>query len=114
MRAVLPFLAAAALSACSLTSVSMTRIHDDPRPLVQKPAGVVELYASGPPQRPYVETAVLQAEGMSSDAALAELRATAGRLGCDGLVITPADRGSGLSHVSAWRGVCLVYPEAGH
>jgi len=114
MRAVLPLLTVAALTACSTTHVWMTRLHDDPRPLFQKPDTAVEVFASGPPQRPYIETAVIQSDGLSSSDTLAGLRAAAGRMGCDGLVITPADRGSGINHVSAWRGVCLVYPDTGH
>ena len=116
MRPALLLLAAtapAALSACSMSYTKATRLHDDPRPLFQRPATAVEIFAAAPPPHPYVETAVLQSEGSSSGSTLATLRDAAGHMGCDGLVVAPADRGSGIHHVSAWRGVCLVYPEAG-
>ncbi len=61
-----------------------------------RPAQTVMVFSTSLPERPYVEVGVLQARqssGFSLDEMpdiIAEMRAEAGRLGCDGLVVNGA------------------------
>ena len=48
----------------------------------------VEIFTTGAPTRPYVETALIEArQGGDEGAVFTDLRARAGALGCDGLVL---------------------------
>ncbi|MBA3459406.1 MAG: hypothetical protein H0T46_05560, partial [Deltaproteobacteria bacterium] len=81
------------LSACG-TSIRATTINPSPYGMRPRPPETVELFTSGPPQdRRFVDVAYLEAEQDSpysfDDTAefFTALRARAGAMGCDGVVI---------------------------
>jgi len=75
------------------TSIQATMINSAPHAMRPRSLASVEIFSSGPPRRPYVDVAYLEAEQQSSysfdDTAdfLARLREQAARMGCDGVVI---------------------------
>jgi hypothetical protein len=87
-----PALAVLVLSACG-TSVSETYVNDPPATMVPRGPRSVRIYASGPPARPHLDVAILQAvqtHGFNEqglDIMLDQLRARAAELGCDGVVV---------------------------
>jgi hypothetical protein len=81
------------------TTVTSTMINASPKPLVPRAPESVEVFTSGPPQRPYVDVAYLEAEqttDMSIDgtgAFITKLRRHAAEMGCDGVVLgAPTNR----------------------
>jgi len=97
--------------------------------MAPRPAHAVEVYTAGPPTRPRVDVAFLEAEQQSSfslhetQEMIAELRARAGRMGCDALVIGgTAGRDPGLRDAESYLvehprsrksiyGTCVVYTD---
>jgi len=75
------------------TAVATTVINPSPRRMTSRPPETVEIFSSGPPRRPYVDVAFLEAEqetSMSSDHTaefIIHLRLRAAEMGCDGLVL---------------------------
>ncbi len=107
------------------TAISTTTINPAPRPLRPRPAETVQIFSSGPPQRPYIDVALLEAEqetGFSFDNTpemLSHLRVRAAQMGCDGIVL------GGVTHAgdvvasvatdasASKKGItatCIVYP----
>jgi hypothetical protein len=84
------------LGGCAV-NVYSTPINPSPTAMKARPPASVEMFTSGQPQRAHVDVAVLQAEpetgaaDTSSANLLGKLRATAGAMGCDGLVVTQLD-----------------------
>jgi hypothetical protein len=82
-----------AFTACGV-SVAETPINQPPAPMTARPSTSVELFTSGPPARPHVDVAMLQADpqsGLANDSTdnlISTLRERAGSMGCDGLVVT--------------------------
>ncbi len=61
-----------------------------PRPaMAPRPASEVELITTGRPTRTFVEVAVIRAQGGRAQDHYGVLRARAGELGCDALVLGP-------------------------
>lgn len=81
----------------------------------------MEVFTAGKPSRPFVEVAFLLAQQESTwssddqSALLQKLRARAGELGCDGLVVTGQNNavvGGGDSPVTTLKGfqaTCIVF-----
>jgi len=122
-----PALALLIAAGCG-TSISSTVINPSPRPLTPRRPESVQIFSSGPPPRPHVDVAYLEAEqqtDLSLDGTadfIAKLRRHAAALGCDGVVIggnTNHATGSIIDyHVPvSLRGMtatCIVYvPEPG-
>jgi hypothetical protein len=82
-----------ALAAGCGTSIQSTMINPAPHPMQSRPPESVEIYSSGPPQRPYIDVAYLEAEQQSAysgdDTAqfIGHLRERAAAMGCDGVVL---------------------------
>jgi hypothetical protein len=122
-----PCLAALLLAAGCGTSIQATAINPSPYPLAARPPMSVELFTSGPPARPYVDVALLEAEATSSLSTdrtpemLSALRARGAQLGCDGIVLGGmSSRDPSLGDAETWlvehpRGrngvyaTCIVY-----
>jgi hypothetical protein len=68
-------------------------INPAPHAMQPRPPYTVEMFSSGPPQRPYIDVAYLEAEqdsAYSFDGTsdfIAQLRERAARMGCDGVVL---------------------------
>jgi hypothetical protein len=75
------------------TAISTTLINPAPRPMSARPPETVEIFSSGPPQRPYVDVAFLEAEQEShlsvdnTPEFINHLRVRAAAMGCDGVVL---------------------------
>jgi len=82
------------------TTISVTPINPARRPLGARPPETVEIFSSGPPGRPHVDIAYLEAEQQTSLSVdntpefIHELRSRAADMGCDGLVL------GGLTHAA--------------
>lgn len=129
-RLALP-VAAALLAACG-TTTRFVATNPSPRPLTPRPAAEVHVYTTGAPALAYVEVGILQAR-QSSDFSthempeiIAELRAEAGKIGCDGVIINgTADTAHGSTVVTrdgvssshstleGYWGACIVYVDDG-
>ncbi len=107
-------LALAATAAC--THVSFRETNLPPHALEARPPGSVEVFALGPPQRPFVEVGLIDAGngGWVKKDLLAALREAAGERGCDGLVLTGereelVDVQGTLTLDQRSKGVCIVW-----
>ena len=75
------------------TSIHATMINPAPHVMQSRPPETVDIYSSGPPQRPSVDVAYLEAEQRSAysedDTAqfIGHLRERAAAMGCDGVVL---------------------------
>jgi hypothetical protein len=75
------------------TSIQATMINPAPHPMQSRPPESVEVYSSGPPQRPYIDVAYLEAEQQTAYSAddtaqfVGHLRERAAAMGCDGVVL---------------------------
>ena len=115
------------LTACG-TTTRFAPTNPSPRPLVARPATSVTVFATGLPDRPFVEVGILQARQSSELSVddmpeiIAEMRAEAGRRGCDGLVINgtsdttsttttvvPDAVTSSSSTLEGFWGACIVF-----
>jgi len=82
------------------TFVRSTYVNDPPRPLTPVAAQNVEVFVSGPPQRDYVDVALLEVEQTQSinrtgtDYMIEKLRRAAGKMGCDAVVLAGASEHS--------------------
>jgi hypothetical protein len=80
------------VTACGTTTQFAATNHS-PRPLSPRPVDSVVVFATGLPDRPFVEVGLIQARQSSEFSVdempeiLAEMRTEAARQGCDGLVI---------------------------
>lgn len=80
------------VTACG-TTTQFAATNASPRPLAPRPAESVTVFATGLPDRPFVEVGIIQARQSSEFSVdempeiLAEMRTEAARQGCDGLVI---------------------------
>ncbi len=120
-------LAVLLLTACG-TTTRFAATNPSPRPLASRPAESVTVFATGLPDRPFVEVGLIQARQSSEFSVgempeiIAEMRAEAGRRGCDGLVINGAsDKTSSSTTVSrhgmmsssetleGFWGACIVF-----
>ena len=115
----------ALLSAGCGTTISATTINPAPRQLRPRPADTVEIFSSGPPRRPYIDVAFLEAEqetGFSVDNTpefIAQLRERAAQMGCDGVVLGGTTHAAdvvasvAIDASASKKGItatCIVYP----
>jgi hypothetical protein len=90
------------LTACG-TTTRFAATNPSPRPLTARPAESVTVFATGLPNRPFVEVGLIQARQSSEFSndempeIIAEMRVEAARQGCDGLVINGASDSSSSS-----------------
>jgi hypothetical protein len=102
------------------TSIQATMINPAPHAMRSRPPETVEIYSSGPPQRPYIDVAYLEAEQQSAysgdDTAqfIRHLRARGAAMGCDGVVlggVTHAAEPSTDLHLSrkGLTATCVMY-----
>ena len=114
-----------ALTACG-TTTRFTATNPSPHPLVAKPADQVHVYTTGAPQIAYVEVGIIQARQSSEYSMddmpeiIREMRAEAGRIGCDGVIINGVsdktettsnfDGSNPNTHtLEGFWGACIVY-----
>jgi hypothetical protein len=105
------------------TDLGFTQTHSRPPGLDPRPASRVELLTGGPPQRPYTEFGVIEAHqesvlgGDDRNEMLMKLRAYAGFIGCDAVIVGNDLAPSGVWDPTAprgaaregYRGTCIVY-----
>jgi hypothetical protein len=113
--------------ACCGTYVTFTRINPAPRMMVPRSPESVELYASGPPTRLHVDVAILEVEQTRSlnergtNLMIDALRAKAGQIGCDAIVLGSVADHQGAAPGSGWslldpgsrirQASCLMYTD---
>jgi hypothetical protein len=111
-----------ALAGCG-TTVTAHMINPPPQPMRPRPPETVQLFTSGPPLRPYVDVAYLEADQQSemsfddTSEFLTKLRERAGAMGCDAVVIgSPKNKAvgsilsdSGRANVNGLTATCIVY-----
>lgn len=108
------------------TTVTTTSLHNGgTRDLIPRPQHLVDVFASGPPRRPYRDVALLEVEQTHSfneqgtDLMIQRLRERAGEIGCDGIVFGGFTERDGAQPGSGWdlidpgattlRATCIVY-----
>ena len=94
---------------CGSFSMSFTNSGVPHRPMEARTADEVQIFASGPPPRHYVEVGLLEARGGPSDTpgtVLAKMRNEAARQGCEGLIIIPT------TAPKAFRSSCILFDDA--
>jgi hypothetical protein len=116
-----------ALNAGCGISTSATFLRAPPRAMAPRSPDSVEVFGAGPPSRPHVDLALIEAEQQSTNTPgdtpelIAKLRQKAGELGCDGLVLasifsrvdTMTTIVTGNTHdQKGISGTCIVYTEA--
>jgi len=112
------------------TTIRETVINQPPRAMAARPPESVEMFTSGPPARPHVDVAFIEAEESSSfstdgtAAMLTKLRQRGAQRGCDAIVVGGlSSRDPGLGDGETWvndnpkgrKGVyatCIVYSDA--
>jgi hypothetical protein len=113
-------LVATLLPACVATSVNYSPLNPSPHALAPRPVSSVEVFASGPPDRPHVDVGMITVEegdvGESSpQELLALLRQNAANQGCDALVVSPPSSRSDADFLAythsrrVFSGTCVVY-----
>jgi hypothetical protein len=108
-----------ALAGCS-TSVRWMPTNTPPHTLAPRPPNQVELFSSGEPKRDFVEVGLIGVSkklGNQSEFDLLEdLRAEAGRRGCDAVLLNSENKeASGnaswvTERTNGFRAACVVYP----
>jgi hypothetical protein len=109
------------LSACTATTINYSPLNPSPRALAPRPSASVEVFSSGPPDRPHVDVGMItveegnNGEESSPQELLTLLRQNAARQGCDALVVSPPSSKTdsdlfAYTH-SRWvySGTCVVY-----
>lgn len=106
------------LAGCTPLMVEARKLNRPPHKLSPRTAQQVEVFVRKTPEAPYTEVYMLEVYGdaleETSDV-LRELRAKAGQLGCDGVVLSGAEATvHGRSHIvvsesTPKKGVCIVY-----
>lgn len=119
-------LLALVLAAACGTTTRFTPTNPSPHPMQPKPGEAVHVYTSGPPQVAYVEVGIIQSRQSSEFSThempevIQEMRAEAGRLGCDGVIINGAnnvtqdsdwldDHDNDVHTLEGFWGACIVY-----
>jgi hypothetical protein len=110
------------------TSLRATMINPAPHAMQPRPPQTVEMFSSGPPHRPYIDVAYLEAEQEASYSLdgtsdfIAQLHERAAQMGCNGVVLggvtnAPDAVASVTANINASRkgttAICIMYlPEA--
>jgi hypothetical protein len=86
------------------------------RPMMRHPAEAVELLVVTPPSRPHTDIGLIQAfpgiGGETIPELIRGLRARAGVIGCDAILITSVDRQTTRYHSESVQASCVVYDDA--
>lgn len=98
------------LTGCSVSS-SFVRANEPPHTLAPRPDDAVEIFVSGPPQRPFIDLGMIRASSYCDSmynpgrqAVLDEIRHRAALQGCDGVILSRGGPGA-----CAGSGICIVY-----
>ena len=113
-------IAALLVTAACGTTTRFIATNPSPRPIAAKPAELVQVFTTGHPDVPYVETGIIQARQSSTVSfdempeIIAKMREDAGKAGCDALIINGAsDKVVGDRHstdtLEGFWGACVVY-----
>jgi len=108
------------LAACTATTVNYSPLNPSPRALAPRPPSSIDLFASGPTERPHVDVGMITVEeGDVGESApqelLALLRQNAASQGCDALVVSPPSSKSDSDFLKythsrrIYSGTCVVY-----
>ena len=107
------------LGACAQTSTTYTELNAPPRPVQARTPDQVEIFSSGPPERPHVDVGLITAQeglGEETPASLIDLlRRVAAERGCDAVVLAPPGSKTdqtdfvGVRSYQVYSGTCLVY-----
>lgn len=110
---------AGCLGGCASTSASYTPLNPSPRELKGRTPAQVEIFSSGPPDRPHVDVGLIsveQGDGDETPAGLIDiLRGVAAEKGCDALMLAPPGSNTREDWLGTFRGyqvysgTCLVY-----
>lgn len=105
--------------------ISYTPIRSAPGPMNPRPADSVEVFTTALPNRPYVEVAMMEAQGKSiyanQSGLIAELRKAAGEHGCDGVVMggssdrvrgSSGPQGGSVHTIKGYKATCIVFTGA--
>jgi hypothetical protein len=105
MRSIAPIWRALALATLSLGACvhrNYQPVRSPPHAPVARAPGRVELYTTKPPDRPYVEVAIL-----SSEFGLDDVKDYAAELGCDAIFLLAPEA---VPKSASWeRATCLMY-----
>ncbi len=124
-----PLCGLAIIAACG-TTVSTRPLNTSAAPRMQRQPETVELFTTAVPTRAYTEVALIEAREQvySDEDPFLVLRAQAGQMGCDGLILlgaadstvgnvsaTGAPTGTsvygGIRTLHGYRGTCIVWKE---
>jgi|JI10StandDraft_1071094.scaffolds.fasta_scaffold00285_23 hypothetical protein len=94
-------LAVATLTGCG--AIQVVPLNPAPRPMPARPAAEVEMYTAQRPARPYIEVASLSAWNE-----LVDVRARAGQLGCDALIVVDPPTATGTTGTSG-TATCVAW-----
>ena len=110
---------ALACAACGMIAIQETPINSPPAPMTPRDPGKVEMFTAGPPSKPYVEIAMLEAQQQDeySGDVVAKLREYAAHKGCDGIVVTGSSAREAHNKLfenqtvtlKGYRATCIVY-----
>lgn len=118
---------------CATTVINSHPLNSAPHPLKPREPAAVEIFTTGPPTRPFVEVALIEARQAGFDEApvFGELRSRAGAIGCEGLVLLrsndsvvgsivsslPSAEGSFISGYTetlhGYRATCIAWKDDG-
>lgn len=104
------------------TTVAFTNSGIPHRPMAARPAADVQIFSIAP-QRPFVEVGMLVGRQESAaslddeETVVAEMRARAGGIGCDGLIILGASNAFSavdgrLTTLHGYRATCILFTDA--
>lgn len=112
------FMAVAAFAGCGAAGVQHAQLHRPPHALSPKSPEQVEIFPHKNPSAPYIEVFRLELADDHNHArgeVLRQMRAKAGELGCDGLVLDgedfdePSEAPHLVTSASRRRAICIVY-----
>jgi hypothetical protein len=79
---------AAAVLGCAGTAITTHPLNPAPGAMLARDPATVEVFTTGVPKRPFIEVALIEArEGADEAKLFPDMRARAGAMGCDGLVV---------------------------
>lgn len=114
-------LALGVATGCGVVTVDETPLNAPPAPMAPRDPSKVDVFTAGPPSKPYVEVAMLEArqdDMYSSDqTTIAKLRDYAAHKGCDAIVVTGASERQEQNSLDkkqkatlkSYRATCIVY-----
>jgi hypothetical protein len=101
------------LGGCLHTTVNFVPVNSPPAPTRERASQEVDVFSSGPPQRPHLDVGIIEAiaaSGLESFESLVALaRDEAARRGCDALVLNPVAFTGEDSHRRVVSGTCVLF-----